>query len=219
MKQIAIRDIQHFLYCPHRWGLLKIDCAWAENYFVTKANLLHKRVHESEIHYFSRDKKAITTLNVYNDSEAYGIYGVLDCLELSISESGVKIDSSGKKYKLSIVEYKPTAPNDCEFNLADAVQVFAQKICVDNIFATNCQGIIYYSNIKKRVVLPFEEQYEFYDSLLKKTLVNMRKFLEKEEIPPISKDQYCKACSFKDLCMPSKKKYNSVKSVIKELMD
>ncbi|MEG0894264.1 MAG: CRISPR-associated endonuclease Cas1 [Oscillospiraceae bacterium] len=39
--QVKIRDIQHFLYCPHRWGLLNIDCAWAENYYVVKANLLH----------------------------------------------------------------------------------------------------------------------------------------------------------------------------------
>ena len=37
--QIALRDLQHFLYCPHRWGLMHIDCAWAENYYVVKANL------------------------------------------------------------------------------------------------------------------------------------------------------------------------------------
>ena len=44
MEQIALRDIQHYLYCPHRWGLMKIDCAWAENYYVVKANLLHAGV-------------------------------------------------------------------------------------------------------------------------------------------------------------------------------
>ena len=43
-EQIPVRSIQHWLYCRHRWGLLEIDCAWAENYYVTKANLLHKIV-------------------------------------------------------------------------------------------------------------------------------------------------------------------------------
>ena len=44
--EITIRSIQHYLYCPHRWGLLEIDKAWEENIFVTKANLMHKRVHD-----------------------------------------------------------------------------------------------------------------------------------------------------------------------------
>lgn len=55
--EIAIRSIQHYLYCPHRWGLLEIDKAWAENIFVTKANLMHKRVHDPKKNYISRGKK------------------------------------------------------------------------------------------------------------------------------------------------------------------
>lgn len=35
MIEISIRSLQHFLYCPHRWGLLEIGKVWAENYFVT----------------------------------------------------------------------------------------------------------------------------------------------------------------------------------------
>ena len=34
MEEISIRSIQHFLFCPHRWGMIEIDRAWAENYFV-----------------------------------------------------------------------------------------------------------------------------------------------------------------------------------------
>ena len=46
--EITIRSIQHYLYCPHRWGLMEIDKAWAENVYVTKANLMHERVHDPE---------------------------------------------------------------------------------------------------------------------------------------------------------------------------
>ena len=59
MIEITIRSLQHYIYCPHRWGLMEIDRAWAENYFVTRGNLIHKRVHEKE-KYSIRDKKVFT---------------------------------------------------------------------------------------------------------------------------------------------------------------
>ena len=37
MMEETIRSIQHYLYCPHRWGSLKLDKAWAENFFRDKA--------------------------------------------------------------------------------------------------------------------------------------------------------------------------------------
>ena len=67
-ETISIRTIQHYLYCPHRWGLLEIDKAWAENYFVTKADLLHKRVHDPERGYRAKDKRIYSSVPVYNDA-------------------------------------------------------------------------------------------------------------------------------------------------------
>lgn len=55
----SIRSIQHYLYCAHRWGLIEIGKVWAENYFVTKANLLHQKVHETN-RYTKRGKKVLT---------------------------------------------------------------------------------------------------------------------------------------------------------------
>lgn len=48
LEQIPIRSIQHYMYCPHRWGLIEIGDVWAENAFVTKANLIHERVHDEK---------------------------------------------------------------------------------------------------------------------------------------------------------------------------
>ena len=47
MEQIAIRMLQHFLYCKHRWGLMEIDRAWAENAFIVKGNIVHERAHQT----------------------------------------------------------------------------------------------------------------------------------------------------------------------------
>ena len=81
MTEITIRSIQHYLYCPHRWGLLEIDKAWAENFFVTRADLMHDRVHD-RIKLCSAWEKVFTSVPFYHDSDPYNLYGMTDCLEL-----------------------------------------------------------------------------------------------------------------------------------------
>ena len=56
--------------------------------FVTKANLLHERVHDPERHYTARGRKVFTSVPVYNDLEVYNLYGVTDCLELTEDSQG-----------------------------------------------------------------------------------------------------------------------------------
>ncbi len=125
--QLSIRSVQHYLYCPHRWGLLEIDRAWAENFFVTKANLLHKRVHDPDNHYAAKGKKVFTSVPVYCDDADYCLYGIVDCLEAAKTVSGVPIRGLDGQYQLCIVEYKPTQPKNKTYNEDDLMQVFAQK--------------------------------------------------------------------------------------------
>lgn len=215
--EIAIRSIQHYLYCPHRWGLLEVDRAWTENAFVTKANLMHERVHDPDRHYTSKGKKVFTSVPVYHDSEEYNLYGITDCIEGTEDDGGVEIPGYASRYKLCIVEYKPTQPKSKSYNDEDLMQVFAQKICVDYVFGCDCDGVIYYADVKKRVKLPLKEKFSELDYHLKALLGEMRNNLEKGNIPPIQKGQYCSGCSMKDLCMPSTKKMKSVRSSIKEI--
>ncbi|HJB14787.1 MAG TPA: CRISPR-associated protein Cas4 [Candidatus Blautia excrementipullorum] len=215
--EITIRSIQHYLYCPHRWGLLEIDKAWAENIFVTKANLMHERVHDPERNYTSRGKKVFTSVPVYNDQEKYNLYGVTDCLELTESSSGTAINESGEKYKICIVEYKPTKPKDMPYREDDLMQVFAQKICVDYVFGSDCEGVIYYSDVRKRIALPLRENFQEYDKKLQNVLREMREHLASGKIPAIRKGQKCSGCSMKDLCMPSIKSVPSLRAEIKKI--
>lgn len=192
---IAIRSIQHYLYCPHRWGLLEIDCAWAENVFVTKANLLHDRVHNPKASYSSSGKKCYTSVSVYNDKSEYNLYGVTDCIEVTEDE----------KCNLCIVEYKPTKPKNKDYNFDDLMQVFAQKICVDYVFNCDCDGVLYYADVKKRIRLPLKENFSEYDDILKRTLAEMRNLISKGKIPEFVKNRNCSGCSMKDICMPNLK--------------
>ena len=187
MEQTSIRSIQHYLYCPHRWGLIVIDQAWEENYFIAKAQVVHKRA-DTVSKYDQRGKKVYTAVRVWNDE--FGLYGVTDCIEK---------DETG----YSIVEYKPTAPKIGTFRDEDAIQVFAQKLCVDQVLCCNSRGVLYYADQKKRVELPFEAEYDNYVERIKSILSEMHYLLEKGIIPPVKENQYCNGCSMKDACLPS----------------
>lgn len=201
--EITIRSIQHYMYCPHRWGLLEIDRAWAENIFVTKANLMHDRVHNPDQNYTSRGKKVFTSVAVYNDQMPYDLYGVADCIELTGEKQGISTGADKGLYSVCIVEYKPTRPKCGEYHEEDLMQVFAQKICVDHVFQCDCDGVIYYGDVKRRVRLPLKENYARYDSQLRSLLSDMRDYLRQGKIPAIKKGQKCSGCSMRDLCMPS----------------
>lgn len=217
LPEIAIRSIQHYLYCPHRWGLLEIDRAWAENFYVTRANLMHERVHDPAKSYMARGRKVFTSVPVYHDREPYNLYGVVDCLEMSPDKEGITINGSDERYRLCIVEYKPTKPKEKGYREDDLMQVFAQKICVDFVFGGDCEGVIYYADVKKRIRLPLRENYDIFDGRLRALLNEMRDQLADGRIPPIRKDQKCSGCSMKDLCMPSIKVIKNIRAEIEKI--
>lgn len=203
MESVTIRSLQHFLYCPHRWGLMEIDRAWTENYFVVKANAVHERVHSGES-YTARGGKTFTDVEIWNDT--FGIVGKLDCVEYR-----------GKKPV--IVEYKPSKPKDGVIRHEDAMQLFAQKLCLDQILHTDCGTEIYYSDVKKRFSVNFSDERDSWLNELTELLSEMRRCLQSGIIPPVRKKQKCSGCSMKDLCMPSvltAKKETPVRSVIEK---
>lgn len=209
---INIRSIQHYMYCPRRFGLLEINGDWAENALVAKANIIHEHVHDGSHEFSTENKTVLSSIAVYND--ILDIYGVTDCIEFEACPDGDEIE--GRRCKVKIVEYKPTAPKSGEIRDTDAIQVFAQKMCVDYIWHCNSEGYIYYADTRKRVKLPFETQYERYYALLKKLLEEINQCIESKSIPKKEAGQNCSGCSLKDVCMPRIKKYSVKKLIFEE---
>lgn len=210
-NEIAIRAIQHYMYCPHRWGLLEIDQDWAENAFVVKANIMHKRVHDDIKYVPAKGRTVINSIRVYNDDPDYNLYGVIDSVEIVKKKDGTEC--------FTIVEYKPTKPKNREYNDDDLMQVFAQKICLDYIFGCDCDGYIYYSDVRKRVKLPLKENYKLFGEKLKEILKEMRLHLVSGNIPGIIKGQKCSGCSMKDLCMPKISLPKSIRSDMMKIIE
>lgn len=207
-RTINIRSIQHFMYCPRRYGLLEVNNDWQENAFVVKANILHENVHEGK-HSFSDRKRVVrSSVTLYNDLPQYDLYGIADCVEFLRDDSGTEITGLDGRFKVQLVEYKPRLPKSGEYNETDAIQVFAQKLCADFIWSGNCRCFIYYCDAKKRVPLPFDTEFEQYDERLKELLAGMRRVLSEGRIPPREKGQKCSGCSMADLCFPKSAGYS-----------
>lgn len=215
MQPINIRAIQHYLYCPRRFGLLEINDDWQENALVVKGNLVHERVHSGEHAFSSKNVKAESSVQLYNDE--LDIFGVADCVEFRSNSSADFSEKLGGRFSITVVEYKPTRPKNNEISVPDAIQVFAQKVCADGIFGVNCGGVLYYADVKRRVPLPFDEEYDKYYALLTKLLAEMRDVLDSGVIPNKPPKQNCSGCSLESVCIPKTTAFSVQKEILKQI--
>ena len=197
---IPIRALQHYLYCPHRWGMLYMNDAWSDNAFTVKADIMHQRVDGGGLLDSGKGIKKFGDITVYD--EQLGIYGKADCLELS---------ESGGATHVKIVEYKPTMPGNGPA-LSDRLQVYAQYRCVKRLFDGEISAYIYYSDVRRRVKIDFDSEDE---ELLLSTVGKIKEAIREEKIPLPVKSDKCNGCSLEDACMPRIRGRN-VKAMILE---
>lgn len=193
---VAIREVQHFAYCPHRWGLIHIGCDWRENAFVNRAKLMHERVDGGQAATL-RGSIVERSVQVYND--AWGLFGVLDALELKPSAKGAFVSKYAKRFSMTVIEYKPSKPRSGHALFADRMQLLAQKICADHVFETDCAACFFYGDIRKRTSVIFEEADR---KALQKILLAIAECRAENSIPPPRKSELCSGCSMKDICLP-----------------
>jgi CRISPR-associated exonuclease Cas4 len=75
------------------------------------------------------------------------------------------------------------------------------------VWKCSSDAFIYYDDTRKRVELPFDTEFEKYDSMIKDFLGQMREIKSSHTIPSRKKGQKCSGCSISDLCFPGEKKY------------
>lgn len=194
---IPIRAIQHYAYCPHRWGLNYLEGMWAENAFTVNGNLLHERVHAEKILSKSSSTMSFGGVSIY--SATFGIYGKADLIELAVDSRGTAIENLPGRYLVRLIEYKPTAPKAGEINAADRLQVYAQYCCVRELFGPCVRTYMYFADTRRRVALTFDEKDHAYLLRILKEIDTVQK---SGSIPPIIPQKGCSGCSMLDICMP-----------------
>lgn len=195
-EPVSIREVQHFAYCPHRWGLIHIGCDWSENAFVNRAKLIHERVDRGKPTAL-RGSIVECSVQVYDDE--WGLFGVLDALELKPSDHGVFISKYQERFALTVIEYKPSVPRSEHALFADRMQLLAQKICADRVFGAECSACFYYADTRKRAWIRFEEEDRISLAEILRTIADCRR---EGRIPPPQKSAFCSGCSMKDICLP-----------------
>lgn len=195
-EPVSIREVQHFAYCPHRWGLIHIGCDWSENAFVNRAKLIHERVDRGKPTAL-RGSIVECSVQVYDDE--WGLFGVLDALELKPSDHGVFISKYQERFALTVIEYKPSVPRSEHALFADRMQLLAQKICADRVFGAECSACFYYADTRKRVRVCFEKEDQISLAKILRSIVDCRR---EGRIPPPQKSAFCSGCSMKDICLP-----------------
>lgn len=190
-----------------------MNCDWATNEHVTKGEIFHENVNVSSLIKIGTAYKC-QSLRCYN--EKYEINGVIDVLELKPSKNGVEFLGIDGKFEAEIVEYKNSSPKDgARYNLDDALQVYGQKLCVDEMFGTNCKTSFFFNDTKRRVKFEIDE---IIVAKFNEVLAEIKRCTNLHIIPPIDSKQYCNGCSINNLCMPTRrKKSNTFKEMVEQI--
>ena len=142
---VPLAALQHYLYCPRQCALIHLECAWEENQFTAEGNVFHERA-DSGMTETRGLKKVLRSLHV--SSGQWGIHGIADVVEAVYSKKG------GEVVAMTPVEYKVGKPKP---HRADEVQVCAQALCLEEMFAIEVPaGFLFYGKTQRRFEVPFE---------------------------------------------------------------
>ncbi|WP_071469723.1 CRISPR-associated protein Cas4 [Roseinatronobacter thiooxidans] len=179
---IPLSALQHWLYCPRQYALIHIERIWAENTFTAEGRLLHERADLGR----PESRPGIRMLRgVEIRSDRFGLHGVADVVELR----------GGRPYP---VEYKRGKPKT---HRADEVQLCAQALCLEEIFACNIpEGALFYGQTRRRSLVPFDAELR---ALTLSVADAVRACRDAGTLPtPGYKAERCDRCSLLQDCLP-----------------
>ncbi|MFC5848870.1 CRISPR-associated protein Cas4 [Deinococcus petrolearius] len=181
-EEIMLSALQHYVFCPRQCALIHVEQVWAENSFTARGQQNHDRAHAggTEERDGTRTLRALPLL-----SRQHGLAGVADVVELLP-------DGSPRP-----VEYKSGRAKP---RLADEVQLCAQALCLEEMFATTIpEGFIYHAASHKRRAVAFTPE-------LRQAVLDardgVRELLRVRVLPPPAADDRCQLCSLYDECEP-----------------
>lgn len=134
-------------------------------------------------------KKVLRSLHV--SSGQWGIHGIADVVEAVYSKKG------GEVVAMTPVEYKVGKPKP---HRADEVQVCAQALCLEEMFAIEVPaGFLFYGKTQRRFEVPFDKELR---SLTALVIQNAREVLTGIVTPLPRYSKGCKSCSLVNDCLP-----------------
>lgn len=205
---LMLSGLKHFQFCRRRWALVHIEQLWEENALTMEGHYMHERVHDDS---FTQVRGSVLlTRGMPVRSQTLKITGVCDMVELYQDETGVRIQGRAGLWRLYPVEYKLGRP---DAQGADALQLCAQAMCLEEMFVTEIpEGALYYGKTKhrQRVSLTKELRQQVTDSA-----AEMHRLMERGYTPRAKMKKSCQGCSLAEICQPALTKQVSASEYIR----
>lgn len=202
---LMLSGIQHFAFCRRQWALIHVEQLWAENLRTTEGNIMHEKCHDGYSSECRRD--VILSRGVPIFSRELGVSGECDVVEFRSSDSGVSIMGRRGLYEVYPVEYKHGEPKASDI---DILQITAQAMCLEEMLCCEIpSGAIFYGKTKHRVNVAFSAEKKEH---VRKMFTEMHDLVKRGYVPKVKTTPSCKACSLKDLCLPSIQRTSTARS-------
>lgn len=192
---LALSGLKQFQFCRRRWALIYIEQLWEENALTLEGHYMHERVHDDS--FTEARGSVLLSRGMPVRSQNLKITGVCDMVELYKDEDGVPIQGRSGRWRLYPVEYKLGQP---DAQGADALQLCAQAMCLEEMFVTDIpEGAVYYGKIKRRQRIPLDETLR---QKVKASVAEMNQQMLKGYTPRAKMGKACKSCSLVEICQP-----------------
>lgn len=204
---LSLSGIQHFAFCRRQWALIHIEQQWQENLRTVEGKILHEKAHDNLL----KEKRGnvIISRGMAVFSNALGINGVCDVVELHKDKEGVSIFGREGLFKMFPVEYKRGKPKEDDI---DILQLTAQAICLEEML--NCKistGYMFYGETNHRMKVEITADLK---NRVAEICKEMHQIYERRYTPKVKLSKKCKACSLAEICMPKLCKNLSVSDYI-----
>ena len=181
-------------YCSRRVGLLLNEQVWLESADTAKGRKEHESVHTQRI---ERRGSEIKLFEYAVFSDALGVSGKCDLVEVRKDPSGCRIPPADFPVLLYPVEYKHGKLRDeQEYN----IQLCAQAMCLEEMYHTAIpEGAIFYLSSHRRQIVALDEPLR---RLVRETAEELHRIRDTLSIPAASYSEKCRRCSLLEYCMP-----------------
>ena len=186
---IPLSALQHYLFCPRQCALIHLEQIWEEDTATAEGRLLHERADAGG---GERRPGIRIARGLAIRSFALGVSGKADVVEFH----GARRGERGRPFP---VEYKRGKPKS---HRADEVQLCAQAVCLEEMFATEVpEGALFYGTSRRRFAVAFDTELR---ALTARIAAETRAMLAAERTPAPVKMPACRRCSLETSCQPAR---------------
>lgn len=180
---VPLSALQHYLFCPRQCALIHVEQSWAEDGATAEGRLLHERTDAGKSDR-RQGTKILRSLTIR--SFTLGVTGRADVVEMH----------GAQPYP---VEYKRGRPKT---HHADEVQLCAQAICLEEMFAVPVpEGALFYGETRRRTVIAFDAELR---ALTAQVAADTRQMIAAQKTPPPIYTPACEKCSMQEMCRPER---------------